>query len=223
MAERMLNLELPDVPLTRESQFIVGWMRAAFDQSRVIAKLTAEGLRHAIAPNRRAFTEIAFRLLWLRSVDRSKRAAALDTMIANEKRLTTGFYETLKDMGYDHDVDLSEMERILVEAIDDKGLRQQVKAVADAAKAAPITIGLYAAWREETQYTHATAHLAVAYAPEEPADRLGCSRPPSQHGDLDRHHMVCLLIATLATELLQDVGVEKDAAWPIMSTAWNTE
>jgi hypothetical protein len=82
-AERMLALDLSNIPLARDSQFIVGWMRAAFDQSRVIAKLTADGLAHAAAPNRRAFSEIAFRLLWLRSLDEKNRAPALDTMIAN--------------------------------------------------------------------------------------------------------------------------------------------
>lgn len=217
----MLALELPDVPLTRANQFVVGWMRAAYDQSRVIAKLTSEGLQHAAAPNRRAFAEIALRLLWLRSLDQTKRAPALDTMIANEKLLTTGFYATLKEMGFDHEVDLSDMEQIIVDAIDDRGVRQQVKAVTDAAKAAPITIGLYSAWREETQYTHATAHLAVAYAPERPADKLGMAQPPAQHGDLDSHHMVCLLVATVTTELLKEAGVDPDAVWPIMSTAWN--
>lgn len=222
-AERMLALELADIPLARDSQFIIGWMRAAYDQSRVIAKLTSDGLAHAAAPNRRAFSEIAFRLLWLRSLDRGQRAPALDTMIANEKRLTTGFYDTLKEMGYEHEIDLSEMEKVVADVIDDKELRQQVKAVTDAAKAAPKTLGLYSAWREETQYTHATAHLAVAYAPEEPANRLGRGEPPLQHADLDLHHMVCLLIATLTVELLKDAGVDPDVVWPIMSTAWNVE
>ena len=219
----MLALDLSDIPLARDVQFIVGWMRAAYDQSRVIARLTADGLAHAAAPNRRAFAEIAFRLLWLRSLDREKRALALDTMIANEKRLTTGFYDTLKEMGYEHDIDLSEMERVIAEVIDDNAVRQQVKAVPEAAKAAPITIGLYSAWREETQYTHATAHLAVAYAPEGPADRLGTGEPPLMHADLDTHHAVCLLVATLTNELLREAGVDPDLVWPIMSTAWNAK
>lgn len=219
----MLALDLSDIPLSRENQFIVGWMRAAYDQSRVIARLTADGLAHAAAPNRRAFSEIAFRLLWLRSLDGKKRAPALDTMIANEKRLTTGFYDTLKEMGYEHDIDLSEMEKVVAEVIDDKDLFQQIKVVKEAAKAAPITMGLYSAWREETQYTHATAHLAVAYAPEEPADRLGRDEPPLQHGDLETHHMVCLLVAMLTVDLLKDAGADPDVVWPIMSTAWNAE
>jgi hypothetical protein len=219
----MLALELPDVPLTRANQFFVGWMRAAYDQSRVIATLTRAGLHHAAAPNRRAFAEIGLRLLWLRSLDEDERAPALDAMIENEKRLTTGFYANLDEMGVEHGVDLSAMERIIVEAIDDKKIRQQVKAVTAAAKAAPSTVGLYSAWREETQYTHATAHLAVAYAPEQPRDKLGKAEPPVRHGDLDTHHMACLLIATLTAELLRAAGVDPNAVWPIMSTAWNAQ
>lgn len=222
-AERMIALDLSDISVTHERQFIVGWMRAAYDQSRVIARLTGDGLAHAAAPNRRAFSEIAFRLLWLRGLNVAKRAPALDTMIANEKRLTVGFYDTLKEMGYEHDIDLSELEKVVAEVIDDKQVRQQVKAVTDAAKATPVTMGLYSAWREETQYTHATAHLAVAYAPEQPVDRLGQGAPPLKHADLETHHMVCLLVATLTTELLKDAGVDPDLAWPIMSTAWNAE
>ena len=63
----------------------------------------------------------------------------------------------------------------------------------------------------------------MAYAPEEPADRLGRGDPPLQHADLDPHHMVCLLVATLTTELLKDAGADPDAVWPIMSTAWDAK
>lgn len=55
--------------------------------------------------------------------------------------------------------------------LEDKELRQQVKTVTDAAKATPVTLGLFAAWREQTRNTHATEHLAVAYAPKTDDDR----------------------------------------------------
>jgi hypothetical protein len=220
-AEQMLALDLTLVPLARETQFIVGWMRGAFDQSRAIATLTRLGMADTAAPNRRSFAEIALRLLWLRNLDAKMRAAALDAMIADEKRLTTNFYDTLKQMGFDHDVDLSEMETIIAHAIEDKDIAQQIKAVTTAAKAAPQTIGLYSAWREETQYTHATAHLASAYAPEDPAGVLGSGRPPTELAGLDSHYMVCVLVATLAFELLREAGVDEEVAWPIVSTGWN--
>ncbi|MFC8681929.1 hypothetical protein ACFT30_10435 [Microbacterium ureisolvens] len=220
-AERVLALDLSHIPLTRPIQFYIGWMRAAFDQSRVIATLTAGDLAHAAAPNRRAFAEIALRLLWLRSLEAPSRTKALEQMIAREKELTTGFYETLAEMGIDHDVDLSAMDKVVAEVIDDRALRQQVKAVTDAAKAAPVTAGLYSAWREETQYTHATAHLAVAYALEEPADTLGQGSPPMQHADLSTHHMVCLLVGMLTAELVKDEGVADEAVLPIVFATWD--
>ncbi|MBO2990696.1 hypothetical protein [Leucobacter tardus] len=220
-ADRMLALDLSYMPAAYDSQFIIGWMRAAYDQSRVIASLAAQGLGHAAAPNRRAFVEIAFRLLWLRTLDVEARGPVLETFVAREKNLTTGFFDTLKEMGFDHDIDLSAMENVVAEMMADKELKQQVKAVTDAAKAAPITLGLYTAWREETQYTHATGHLAVAYAPKTEADRVGRDEPPVQHGDLNTHHMITLLVGTLTAELLKDAGLPQKAVEPILFTAWD--
>lgn len=220
-ADRMLALDLSYIPAAYDSQFIIGWMRAAYEQSKVIATLTTQGLAHAAAPNRRAFVEIAFRLLWLRTLDVEQRGPVLEGFVVREKNLTTGFYETLKEMGYEHDVDLTAMDEVVAEMLEDKDLRQQVKAVTDAAKAAPITLGLFTAWREETQYTHATGHLAVAYAPKTDDDRVGRDLPPTQHGDLDTHHMVTLLVGTLVAELLKEAGLSEKAVEPILLAAWD--
>lgn len=220
-ADRMLALDLSYIPAAYDSQFIIGWMRAAYEQSKVIATLTAQGLAHAAAPNRRAFMEIAFRLLWLRTLDVEKRGPVLEGFIVREKNLTTGFYDTLKEMGYEYEFDLSEMDEVVADMLEDKELRQQVKAVTDAAKAAPITLGLFSAWREETQYTHATGHLAVAYAPKTENDRVGRDEPPIQHGDLDTHHMVTFLVGTLVADLLKDAGLSQKAVEPILFAAWN--
>lgn len=220
-ADRMLALDLSYIPAAYDSQFIIGWMRAAYEQSKVIATLTTQGLAHAAAPNRRAFVEIAFRLLWLRTLDVEQRGPVLEGFVVREKNLTTGFYDTLKEMGYEHDIDLSAMDEVVAEMLEDKDLRQQVKAVTDAAKAAPITLGLFTAWREETQYTHATGHLAVAYAPKTDDDRVGQDVPPTQHGDLDTHHMVTLLVGTLVAELLKEAGLSQKAVEPVLFAAWD--
>lgn len=220
-ADRMLALDLSYIPAAYDSQFIIGWMRAAYEQSKVIATLTAQGLAHAAAPNRRAFVEIAFRLLWLRTLDVEQRGPVLEGFVVREKNLTTGFYDTLKEMGYEHDIDLSAVDEVVAEMLEDKDLRQQVKAVTDAAKAAPITLGLFTAWREETQYTHATGHLAVAYAPKTDDDRVGQDVPPTQHGNLDTHHMLTLLVGTLVAELLKEAGLPPKAVEPILFAAWD--
>lgn len=220
-ADRMLALDLSYIPAAYDSQFIIGWMRAAYEQSKVIATLTAQGLAHAAAPNRRAFVEIAFRLLWLRTLDVEKRGPVLEAMVANEKRLTKNFFKTAKEMGYEYEFDLSAMDEVVAEMTADKMLNEQVQVLTKAAKATPITLGLFTAWREETQYTHATGHLAVAYAPKTENDRVGRDEPPIQHGDLDTHHMVTFLVGTLVAELLKDAGLSQKAVEPILFAAWN--
>lgn len=220
-ADRMLALDLSFIPASYDSQFIIGWMRAAYEQSKVIATLTAQGLVHAAAPNRRAFVEIAFRLLWLRTLDAEQRGPAVEAIVANEKRLTKNFFKTAKAMGYEYEFDLSAMDGVVAEMTADKSLNEQVQVLTKAAKATPITLGLFSAWREETQYTHATGHLAVAYAPKTDDDRVGRDKPPTQHGDLDTHHMVTFLVGTLVAELLKDAGLSQKAVEPILFTAWN--
>lgn len=42
-ANAVLTVDFGEVPVTRVSQFAVGWLRAAFAQSRIIATLTASG------------------------------------------------------------------------------------------------------------------------------------------------------------------------------------
>ncbi|UCR89935.1 hypothetical protein [Mycetocola spongiae] len=65
----------------------------------MIATLAAQGLGHAAAPNRRAFVEIAFRLLRIRTLDVEARGPVLETFVAREKNLTTVFFDTRKEMG----------------------------------------------------------------------------------------------------------------------------
>ena len=60
--KRALDADLSGIPITRVTQFVIGWMQAAFDQSRVIATLTERGLAAAASPNRRSFAEISVRL-----------------------------------------------------------------------------------------------------------------------------------------------------------------
>lgn len=80
-ADAVLSVDLSEVPLSRVNQFAVGWMRAASEQSRVIAKLTKLGMAHATTPNRRAFWELGLRLLWFAGMAPSEREKAADTML----------------------------------------------------------------------------------------------------------------------------------------------
>jgi hypothetical protein len=211
-SERVVTLDLGDIPLSRTAQFIVGWLRAAFEESRAIAVLTREGLAHAAAPNRRSFAELVLRLQWLTSIKPESRAGVLDGMIEEEKELTRKFFSHLRDMGFESEVDLSDMEDVLTQVVDDKQLILQAKTTLNAAKATDgAAIGMYYSWREETQYTHATAQLAAAYAPDE-AGRLGSGTPPVVDLDFEAHRMATLLAIALAYQLLVDDGASTTAA-----------
>lgn len=211
-AERVLAFDFAGVPVTRVTQFVIGWICAAFEQSRAIAALKRAGLAHAGAPNRRSFAEILVRFQWLYSMDASNRLGALDAMIEDEKRLERNFYGHLAEMGYDSDVDLSDMEAVITEPIADPQIAAQARRFLDAAKATEgAAIGLYYAWRAETQCMHATAALAAAYAPAGTSGDVR-TQPPVVDPDLETHRMATMLAISLAYGLLVDEGVAPESA-----------
>ena len=212
--KRALAADLSAIPLTRVTQFVVGWMRAAFDQSRVIATLTKGGLAASASPNRRSFAEIAVRLQWLYLMKQEDRAASLDAMLAHERELTEKNQEHLRDMGYASDRDLSKMRELVLESAGG-ALKNQARQFLAAAKSNDsLSVGLYAAWRQETQYTHATGAMAAAYAPAT-GDELS---PHVMDPDLTSHIYALFLVVTLAFNLLVAEGVEKDAAMVVVDS-----
>lgn len=212
--KRALAADLSGIPLTRVTQFGLGWMRAAFDQSRVIATLTKAGLAASASPNRRSFAEIAVRLQWLHMVNQSDRAGALDAMLEHERELTEKNQEHLRDMGYASDRDLSKMRELVLESAGGS-LKDQARRFLAAAKSnESLSVGLYAAWREETQYTHATGAMAVAYAPATGDDPF----PHVMDPDLTSHVYALFLVVTLVFNLLVDEGVESDSAMVVVDS-----
>lgn len=61
----------------------------------------------------------------------------------------------------------------------------------------------------------------MAYAPKTDDDYVGRDSPPTQHADLDTHHMVTLLVVTIVVELLRDAGIPSKAVSRIWLTAWD--
>lgn len=122
-ANAILSLDLSEVPVSRVSQFAVGWLRAAFEQSRIIATLSASGLGHAAAPNRRAFWELTIRLLWLRDVARAERATAVDTMLDKERRTEATTDEHMRANGFPTNIDVAEMQAFVLNVTEDKVIR----------------------------------------------------------------------------------------------------
>lgn len=206
--KRALAADLSRIPLTRVTQFVLGWMRAAFDQSRVITTLTKSDLSASAAPNRRSFAEIAVRLQWLHMMKQADRAEALDAMLEHERELTEKNQEHLRDLGYASDRDLSKMRELVLESADG-ALKNQARQFFAAAKSTDsLSVGLHAAWRQETQYTHATGAMGVAYAPATKEDPF----PHVMIPDLTSHVYALFLVVTLVFNLLIDEGVDRKSA-----------
>ena len=121
-ADAVLAVDLSEVPLSRVNQFAVGWMRAAFEQSRVIAILTKGDMGHATAPNRRAFWELAVRLLWFAGIARSERERAADTMLAHGRSTEKTTHTHMQSMGIPSDIDIAAMEDFVLDASKEKAI-----------------------------------------------------------------------------------------------------
>lgn len=213
-AERMLAVDFSGVAATRTRQVLVGWMRHAFEQSRVIARLNLAGLGHAAAPNRRSFYETLVRILWLEGVDQADRAGTVDAMLAEDKKHVSKEVDALRALGLDSDADLEEMESVVLNVTSVGHRREEARNFLNAAKASTIsTAGLYKGWRQETQYSHATAVLGGAYAPNYD-DRIGVGRPPQADADLESLWLATALVGAMTMQLLKDEGVSMaDELW----------
>jgi hypothetical protein len=139
------------------------------------------------------------------------RTDAIDAMIEEEKRLTANHKTHVVDMGLTEAPDLGNFEEVLTQTTDDAQLRQQARSVMDAAKAAN-GVGLYRAWREETQMTHATVQLAVANAPIR-SNRFELGAAPRHDRDLSLTLDMASFVVIYASRLLLDAGVGKDDAF----------
>lgn len=215
VAQGMLAADFPDIAMSRVTQFAIGWMRAAFDQSLVIATLASEGLARAASPNRRCHAEIVTRLHWLYSTGREDRAAALDALLEYERESTEKTVGHLSDMGFVSQLDLSDMRDFALEPASG-GLKNEARQFLAAAKSTvSSSAGFYYAWREETQYTHATGAMAAAYAPEADDDE---AHPPIVDPDLRLHTQALFVVVGLTYHLLVEEGVSLTAAGNIINT-----
>ncbi|WP_404286048.1 hypothetical protein [Glutamicibacter arilaitensis] len=212
-ADAVLAVDLSEVPLSRVNQFAVGWMRAAFEQSRVIAILTKGGMGHATAPNRRAFWELAVRLLWLAGIDRSERAKAADTMLANGRSTEKTTHTHMQSMGIPSDIDIAAMEEFVLDTSSEKAMREQAKNLTEAVKATELNLGvIYRLWREDSTWAHASGFLAGRYAPAESDDTMGVGKPPHIDNDLEAHRLATMAIVFCAGYILTDEGVPSELA-----------
>lgn len=212
-ADSVLAVDLSQVPPSHVNQFAVGWMRAAFEQSRVIANLTAAGMGHASAPNRRTFWELTLRLLWLADMQQSEREQAADTMLAHGRSTEATTHRHMQSMGIPSDIDIAEMEAFVLNTSEEKQMKDQAKNLTEAVKAAELNLGMiYRLWREDSTWSHATGFLAGYYAPAEEDDTMGAGRPPEIDPDLEAHRLATMSIVVSAGYILTAEGVPSELA-----------
>jgi hypothetical protein len=211
-ANRVLAVDLSDVPVDRVTQFVVGWLRGLFEQSRVVATLTIAGMAASAAPNRRCFIEISMRLHWLHDLPQSDRAGAVDAMLENEREQTVKTFEHLNNMGWETTPDLTEMNAFVLSVTANGKIKDQARKFAAAAHATEIkNPGAFGAWREDSSYAHATGYLAGAYAPIAD-DEIGVGKPNVLDPDLDAHRMMTVFVVMLAYGLLLEEGTDESVA-----------
>lgn len=218
-ANAVLAVDLGEVPVTRVSQFAVGWLRAAFEQSRIIAMLTASGMAHAAAPNRRTFWELTIRLLWLGDMPQSDRAAAADTMLDHARRNETKTDEYMRTNGFPSDIDVAEMEAFVLNISEDKLLKTQATNLTHAVQGTSMNLWMvYRLWREDSTWTHATGFLAGKYAPTNDDDTMGKGKPPHIDRDLEAHRYAAMVLVATVVDILKEEGAPIEiASAPVMA------
>lgn len=209
IARRVMAYEFVGLPESRVSQIAVGWMRAAFAEIGAIVHLSTNGLDFAAAPNRRSYAEIVLRLQWLHQLEVSLRGPALDSMIEDEKRLAASHVKNLEKMGVTKTPDFSELSAVVTETSTDSAIRVQAKTFTEAAVATVDAAGLYRAWREETQNTHATWNLALSYAPYASGE-FGKGKPFVADPEFETLILTTFLVLSLTVRLLMEEGASKE-------------
>ncbi|WP_146070883.1 hypothetical protein [Arthrobacter sp. B1805] len=212
-AKAVLTVDLSGVPATRVSQFAVGWLRAAFEQSRIIATLEAAGLGHAAAPNRRAFWELTIRILWLGDMPRSERAGAADTMLANERTNETKTHEYMQRNGLPSDIDVAEMEEFVLNISENKVIKTGADKLAHAVEKSGMNLRMvYRLWKEDSTWAHATGFLAGQYAPTDDGETMGKGKPRHVDQELEAHGLAAMVVTAMVADILIDEGTTRDLA-----------
>lgn len=212
VASKVAALDFHEVPAGPVPQLAVGWLRAAMDQVSVIVLASRKGIGHAVSPNRRSLVELLIRLDWLLAMRQEERGQAVDALIAVEKDQATKHQKHLAEMSTDPK-DIPTFEALLsldIETLSGK-LKHEAGALTSAAKAAD-SYGLFRAWYEETQMTHATVKLGLPYAPSITPGNLGLGKPRVADPDHGTLLLLCLSAVATVFRILVDEGLEPESA-----------
>ena len=207
-AEAILSVDLSDISLRdRVPQVAIGLCRAAAAQSRAIALLATAGQLSSAAPNRRLFLEAAIRLIWMSGLSHVERLEAVDVMLEKDRKDTNGTLGYLTDLGHDVNFDPSEMNQFELTASTKGTLQEQVRKLDAAVRgSASEPWSLYAMWREETKYAHASGAVAGQYSPTLDQHHVSNGKPDPMDPDLEAHQLVQCLIVFATEQILSDEG-----------------
>lgn len=207
----VLAEDLAEFPPARSVQVPVGWLRAVMEQCRAIVLLSRAGHAEVAAPNRRSASEILVRLQWLATMKKDDRAAAVDSLIEEEKRLAKNQQLHVLEMGLTEAPPIGDIDAVVTNSGDDSEIRKQAKVFTEAAKAAKGA-GLYLWWQRDTQMTHATMQLAAALAPVS-EERLAKGAYAQADPDLKLVLNIAVFSVMYASMLLNEAGVSNEHAF----------
>lgn len=150
-ARRRLFSRLISARCRFPEQLVVGWLRAAFEQTQVIATLTVAGVEYAAALNRRAFWELTTQLLWLAGLPKAERGTGVDSTLNNERMREKKTDEYMRQNGLPSNIDVDAMEDLLLDVSGDKLMKTEAKLVTDAVKDTELNFWMiYRFWRDDS-------------------------------------------------------------------------
>ncbi|WZH35586.1 MAG: hypothetical protein PIR02_12460 [Microbacterium enclense] len=182
-------------------------MRALHHQILALLCLARTGLDGSASPNARTLAELSGRLVWLHELE--DRSAAMPSLVAEAKRLDTRRVSHLAAMGADAELDplLATLDVSMLGVVD-SSIDNEARAFVAALKRTKGP-ALYEMWQEASQFTHATARLAIDWAPIENG---GFSESKPSYDWTSVLHITSLYLCGITGSIVRDEGAElKDA------------
>ncbi|EYT57401.1 hypothetical protein [Microbacterium sp. UCD-TDU] len=209
VARAVLAVDHQNIRTTPVGRTVIGWVLAAHDQILAIGEMTRDGRKSATGPNTRTVMEISLRLMWLHGLD--DRTAGLRAQFDTEARHANNHLFNLQEMGLPvtivettPEIDLEQFGPL------DTALIGVARAVLNFSKQTTDAGGFYDRWWTATQFTHATAALADAYAP---VSAFGAFTTPDEPIDWSGHlNAISMVICAIAGQILRDEGLSPDTA-----------
>lgn len=209
VARAVLAVDHRSIRTSPVGQTVIGWVLAAHDQILAVGEMTRDGRKSATGPNTRTVMEITLRLMWLLGLD--DRAAGLRAQFDVEAQYANKHPENLQAMGLPvtiiettPEIDLERFGPL------DTALKGVARAVLNFSKQTKDSGGFYDMWWTSTQFSHATAALADAYAP---LSAFGIFTTPDEPIDWSQHlNGISMVICAVAGQILMDEGLTPDEA-----------